>query len=209
MSLSDKSKNNLMDSEIYCEQSNTFKNSTSDSFNSNYSKQLTLLAEMGFTDTEFNYKTLKAANGNMQEALEIIVVANNKQRRKTVEKNIFDEIEEVKPSKSIQNIYKDEPNVTFQSPPSIQMDDWGFENTSTSKVEHSETFPISNDADVNVTEIVPVPPVKTKQSNPSNPWDDNFEENSNAEKDSKKAEDPFDTYKAFKSTTDNYFDNPW
>lgn len=211
MYLNDKSKNNLMDSEVSYEQSstNTFKNSSSDSFNTNYSKQLTLLSEMGFTDTEFNYKTLKAANGNMQEALEIIVAANNKQRRKTVDKNIFDEIEEVKPqSTSSQHAPKNEQIISFQSPP---MDDWGFESSSVSKVENSKTFDVSEHSEIpKIDEPAPVTPVESKQSNTNNPWDDNFvEDSSAAEKDSKKSEDPFDSYKAFRSTTDTYFDNPW
>lgn len=49
---------------------------------SQYAKQLALLAEMGFTDREFNLKTLQAANGNMQDALEIIVAANQRLRKK-------------------------------------------------------------------------------------------------------------------------------
>lgn len=215
MSLSEKSKkNNLMDSEISFEPSNTFKNSSSDSFNNNYSKQLTLLSEMGFTDTEFNYKTLKAANGNLQEALEIIVASNNKQRRKTVEKNIFDDIQEVKLTSSVQNISKEQNKST----PPIQMDDWGFDSTSSSKVEMdcSENALISNHSDfpdIGVLVSDPVRTVQNKQSNSSNPWDDNFvEENPAIEKESKKAaaaDDSFDTYKSFKSTTDSYFDNPW
>ena len=53
----------------------------------------------------------------MQEALEIIVAANNKQRRKTVDKNIFDEIEEVKPqSLQSQHAPKNEQIISFQSP---------------------------------------------------------------------------------------------
>ena len=207
----DKSTKNFMDTEISFDSSINSKNVSSDSFTTNYSKQLVLLSEMGFTDTEFNHKTLKAANGNMQEALEIIVASNNKQRRKTNDRNIFDEIEEIKTSNSVQNASKSEQNIIFQSPSSIQMDDWGFENTSTRTVEHSVSEPIFNHEEVSkFNEPTPTPPVQNKQSNSHNPWDDNFiEEDSNVKKESKHTDDPFDTYKAFKSTADNFFDNPW
>jgi hypothetical protein len=60
-----------------------FKASTPDLASSaQFSKQLTLLTEMGFTDTDFNLKTLQAANGNIQDALEIIVAANQRLRKK-------------------------------------------------------------------------------------------------------------------------------
>ena len=48
-----------------------------------------------------------------------------------------------------------------------------------------------------------------RPKNPNNPWDDDFVEDSSGDKVTKSKEDPFDTYKAFKSNTDNYFDNPW
>lgn len=69
-----------------------------------YNKQLDLLAEMGFHDREFNLKTLKAANGNMQDALEIIVAANQKLRNKPSvnkappSKNILDELDSISPA---------------------------------------------------------------------------------------------------------------
>ena len=63
--------------------------------NTQYAKQLTLLAEMGFTDTEFNLKTLQAANGNMQDALEIIVAANQRLRKKkSISSSASDELNE-------------------------------------------------------------------------------------------------------------------
>lgn len=65
------------------------------SSHSPYGNQLALLAEMGFVDSEFNLKALKAANGNTQEALEIIVAANQKQTRKPSGHSILDEIHAV------------------------------------------------------------------------------------------------------------------
>ena len=101
--------NNLMDLESSCNSKDfDFKPTIglSEPSDAHYTKQLTLLNEMGFSDNEFNYKTLRAANGNMQEALEIIVATNQKQRRKHVDRNnLFDELEEAKPSpKQIANI---------------------------------------------------------------------------------------------------------
>lgn len=75
-----------------------------------YAKQLDLLAEMGFHDREFNLKTLKAANGNMQDALEIIVAANQKLRNRpssiskappssnSYNKNILDDLDFITPT---------------------------------------------------------------------------------------------------------------
>lgn len=205
----ERSKNNIMDSEFSYESpsgSSAFKTSGSESYNANFSKQLALLSEMGFTDTDFNYKTLKAANGNMQEALEIIVAANQKHRRKTVDRNIFDEIEEAKPSSSnAQTSAKIDENLnkeTFKSPPPIIMDDWGFE---------SNAKDIKNETHIPESKVV----VKEEKSNnkqaPSNnPWGNDFVDDSTSESEPKKTEDPFDSYKAFRSSpSDNYFDNPW
>lgn len=205
------SKHNIMDSEFsyeYTSGSNAFKTSVSESYTANFSKQLALLSEMGFTDADFNYKTLKAANGNMQEALEIIVAANQKQRRKTVDRNIFDEIEEVKPSSSTAQasakIDEDLNKETFKSPPPITMDDWGFSN-------ESNTKDIKNETHIPEPEVV-VKEEKSnnKQASSNNPWGNDFVDDSTSESEPKKTEDPFDSYKAFRSTpSDNYFDNPW
>lgn len=205
------SKNNIIDN-IFSDDSpssgsSVFKTSASESYNSNFSKQLALLSEMGFTDTDFNYKTLKAANGNMQEALEIIVAANQKQRRKTVDKNIFDEIEEARPSSSAQTstkIDEDSNKETFKSPQSINIDDWGFDNCSNVK-------DIKNEAIISEPEVV----IKEKEKSnskqaPNNPWGNDFVDDSISESEPKNTEDAFDSYKAFRSTpSDNYFDNPW
>lgn len=207
MSLNDNFKNNLIDSEISMGTSESFKNSPSDFSNSSFNKQLTLLSEMGFTDTEFNYKILKASNGNMQEALEIIVASNNKQRRKTVEKNIFDEIEESKPPISSDNTEKTESNISFKAPMPLPIDDWGFDATLTSEKKHSEDLLIEEKIEnLELDESAPTP-ANNKQPNP---WDDNIvEKDQGTEKDTNIIHDPFDTYKAFKSNTDSYFDNPW
>jgi hypothetical protein len=206
------SKNNIMDN-IFLDDSpssgsSAFKTSASESYNSNFSKQLALLSEMGFTDTDFNYKTLKAANGNMQEALEIIVAANQKQRRKTVDKNIFDEIEEARPSFSEQTATKideDSNKETFKSPPPIDMDDWSFNNGSKVK-------DIKNEAIISEPEVI-IKEENEKSNNkqaPNNPWGNNFVDDSISESEPENTEDPFDSYKAFRSTpSDNYFDNPW
>lgn len=207
-----RSANNIMDSEFSDEPAstnlNSFKTSTSENSSSNFSKQLTLLSEMGFTDTEFNYKTLKAANGNMQEALEIIVAANQKQRRKTVDRNIFDEFEEAKPS-SVQpsrGSVDDSDSKNFKSPPPIQLNDWGF---------RSETATKNPDEGNNFAEIAaPIqdkkPSNNNKHSSSNNPWGSDHADDSLPDEEVKKTEDPFDSFKAFRSTTsDNYFDNPW
>lgn len=210
----ERSKKNLIDSEFSDEpnssSSNTFKTSSSESCNTDFSKKLALLSEMGFTDTDFNYKTLKAANGNMQEALEIIVAANQKQRRKTVDRNIFDEFEEAKPSQSVSQtcfgIDEGSHKESFKSPPSIQLDDWGFNSDSNAKEVKKENAHFS-EPDVPIQEDKS----NIKQVSSNNPWGNDFVDDSiPPESDSKRTEDPFDTYKAFRSTTsDNYFDNPW
>lgn len=205
-------KNNLIDSEFSYgrDDSNTFKDSFSDSSTgSNYSKQLLLLSEMGFTDHEFNFKTLKAANGNMQDVLEIIVAANQKQKRKIVENNIFDEIEQVKP---VHN--SSVPLENLNEKTSVLMDDWRYNDESKEK----NLFPtIIKDKDID--EKMPSENNNIHisiSSNHNNPWDNNIEQRE-AEIQSaseielpKKIEDPFDMYKSFKTnSSDNYFDNPW
>lgn len=213
-SSNEKSQNDLMDSQVfnssYDINSSAFKESSSESAGVNYSKQLTLLSEMGFTDSEFNYKTLKAANGNMQEALEIIVAANQKNRRKTVDRNIFDEIEEAKPSPKFSSNVVEESKTSFKSPPPIHMDDWGFNSSAADNTVKNEIHPV-------IDEFVPEADVEKpkslkndkKHSDPTNPWGEDFVEDSSIEKDSKIKDDPFDSYKAFRSTADSYFDNPW
>lgn len=208
----ERSKNNIMDSEfsyeLHLTSSNDFKTSSSEINNFNFSKQLALLSEMGFTDTEFNYKTLKAANGNMQEALEIIVAANQKQRRKTVDRNIFDEIEEAKPSTSNVQTFAvidgDANDETFKSHQPINMNDWGFNTESISKEIKNEN-PFSEPR-VIVKEEKP----NNKQASNNNPWGNDFVDDTIHESETKKTEHPFDSYSGFKSTpSDNYFDNPW
>jgi len=211
-SSSEGSKNNIMDSEFSYEfssmGSNAFKTSSSESYNANFSKQLALLSEMGFTDTDFNYKTLKAANGNMQEALEIIVAANQKQRRKTVDRNFFDEIEEAKPSTSYAQTFAsidgDANNETFKTPQPLNMNDWDFNTESVSKeIKNEITF---SQPKVVAKEEKP----NSKQAPNNNPWGNDFVDDSIPESETKKTEDPFDSYKGFRSTpSDNYFDNPW
>lgn len=210
MSLNDsgeKSKKNIMDSFVSSEFSsaNDFKTNSFDNSSSNYSKQLSLLSEMGFADSEFNHKILKAANGNMQEALEIIVATNQKQKRKTSERNIFDELEESKSS----IIYKSpSENEGLKSPPPVHINDWG--NSSEISVgvkEEKLEFKILLESD-----IVPEDVKSIKNTQPSsNPWDAEFVEDLIDKDSTKKVEDsPLDTFKAFKSTpTDTYFDNPW
>lgn len=198
----DKPRANLLDSDRLFEfdGSNDFKKS--DYTDANYSKQLTLLSEMGFTDSEFNYKTLKASNGNMQEALEIIVASNQKSKRKSSERNIniFDEIQqEFSPVASNSNIQSTD---SFQVTPPIQLEEWGFDSTPVAldKKESKESVQSS-------TKSESVPEVK---NNSNNPWDDNHAESEKEIDSSKKSNDPFDTYKAFSSNTnDAYFDNPW
>lgn len=203
-----RSKNNIMDSEFADEPPstnlNSFKSSTSDNSSSNFSKQLTLLSEMGFTDTEFNYKTLKAANGNMQEALEIIVAANQKQRRKTVDRNIFDEFEEAKPAQPSKEAVDDSDAKNFKSPPPIQLDDWGFTNEiSTKNLEEGNNF-------AEITAPIQEKKSNINQSSSNNPWGSDLADDAVPDDEVKKTEDPFDSFKAFRSTTsDNYFDNPW
>jgi len=200
---SERRKSNLLDSEalVNTGNSNGFKKCSAEGMETNYSKQLTLLSEMGFTDSDFNYKTLRAANGNLQEALEIIVAANQKSRKKTVERNnIFDEINQETSTKDAPvNI---EIKEKFQSSPPIQMDDWGFDSTPIVEMNNKESVE-SVKSNSNVEVIEPKPKSST------NPWDEDQSENSK-ETESKKPHDPFDTYKAFSSTTsDTYFDNPW
>lgn len=206
------SKNNLIDSEFSygCDDSNNFKDSFSDfSTGPNYSKQLLLLSEMGFTDHEFNFKTLKAANGNMQDVLEIIVAANQKQKRKIVENNIFDEIEQVNP---VLNSSLPLDNVNGKI--SVLMDDWGHSDGSKEKIAKKSLSPVTI-KDKYVDEKMSVE--TNISSNHNNPWDNSCIEQREAETQSaseielqKKIEDPFDTYKSFKtSSSDNYFDNPW
>lgn len=203
----DKSKNNIMDSEFTSESSsaNNFKTSSSETFGSNYSKQLSLLSEMGFTDAEFNHKILKAANGNMQEALEIIVATNQKQKRRSSEKNLFDDLEEAKPATEIVKSSNEQGG--YKSPPPMHMDDWGF--TSESAVAEKDEkieFKRSSETENIVEEVKP----KANKQPSNNPWDNEFVEDAQDHEPVKKVEDPFDTYKAFKSTsTDTYFDNPW
>ena len=213
LSLNEKnnSKNNLIDSEFSYghNDSNTFKDSFSDcSTGPNYSKQLSLLSEMGFTDHEFNFKTLKAANGNMQDVLEIIVAANQKQKRKIVENNIFDEIEQVNP---VLNSSLDNVNEKI----SVLMDDWRHSDGSKEKIVEKNMSPITI-KDKYVDEEMPAEIINISSEH-NNPWDNSCNEQRETETQSgseielqKKIEDPFDAYKSFKtSSSDNYFDNPW
>lgn len=204
-------KNKLIDSEFSygCDDSNTFKDSFSDSSTGpNYSKQLLLLSEMGFTDHEFNFKTLKAANGNMQDVLEIIVAANQKQKRKIVGNNIFDEIEQVNPI-----LNSSLPLNNLNEKTSVLIDDWGYSDESIGRKSLSHVTIKDKDIDKKIF-------VENNHisSNHDNPWDNSFiEQRENKtqsapeiEVQEKITEDHFDTYKSFKtSSSDNYFDNPW
>lgn len=206
----EKSKNNIMDTEFSFESSaNDFKTSSSGTYDSNYSKQLTLLSEMGFTDSEFNHKILKAANGNMQEALEIIVATNQKQKRKPSQKNIFDELEEAKPV--VEDVKRPTEQSTYKSPPPMHMDDWGFSSEPAVPVVKEEIAESKRPSEPEIV-VEETKPKKVNKQVSHNPWDNEFvDETSNSDHEPvKKSEDPFDTYKAFKTTpTDTYFDNPW
>lgn len=207
------SRKNIMDSDFGYEskkpEASNFKSSNNfEVSESNYSKQLTLLTEMGFTDTEFNYKTLKAANGNMQEALEIIVAANHKSRRRTVEKSLFDELDDkVASNSNSHNQTVDRHSIPisneYKSPPPIQLDDWGTNNTEVKNSSNDlveSLIPQKNNEQDEVSKPEPSSE-KTKHSS-NNPW--------GTEEDDKKLDDAFDSFKAFRSTgSDNYFDNPW
>lgn len=90
-----------------------------------YDKQLSLLSEMGFNDTEFNLKTLKAANGNMQDALEIIVAANHKLKQSKQPEPFFDEWAT---SNSSATIPERRPSKKSNSQPVVDlMDSFGME----------------------------------------------------------------------------------
>ncbi len=100
-----------------------------------FSKQLVLLAEMGFTDTEFNLKTLQAANGNLQEALEIIVAANQRLRKKkSISASTADEIELFSTANSFAPVKKQQPIVDL-----MDSLDLGMNNTSSNSRKSSST----------------------------------------------------------------------
>lgn len=180
-----------------------------------FAKQLDLLSEMGFKDSELNLKILKASNGNMQDALEIIVASNQKNRRKLSEKNIFDEFETVVQSpKSMDSSFQTEKdsislrnqiNISTEpvkSPPPMSMDDWSSASTSVN-VRTTEINP-------NIESVSSIQETRKPSVSSRNPWDDdNNDDAEKTEKEIKKQPDPFDSYSAFKPNSEIFYDNPW
>jgi hypothetical protein len=187
-----------------------------------FAKQLNLLSEMGFKDSELNLKILNASNGNMQDALEIIVASNQKNRRKPSEKNIFDEFETIEQSpKSMDSSFQTEksslslenqirtPSVSVKSPPPMLMDDWSSASTS---VNVSKPLERTTEINKNLESVSAIQEARKPSISSGNPWDDiviNDDSETKEEEIKKTLPDPFDSYSAFKPNSDTFYDNPW